>query len=367
MILFFTSPIGLGHVTRDFAIMNKIIELFDYNNFGFITGSLAFDFLCEENIKTFNKKLFISNLYNPPKFKIDKGELHHNTLWLINYLFYYYLSKGKLRHLFASHSNHLNHPFFDMLVSDEDFASLSLAKKLPVGKKRILITDVLSTSFSKSLLSMQFEKYLNKSMNELIRSSDCVIIPEFGDSKDNYFFVGPIVREINDTRDNLRKKFSLTKKTILVTTGGTKAGQFLIKKTIESLQKLKNHKEYDLVISFPYDIEVSNSQYPYKNLGFVKNINEYIFASDLVISLAGKSTIDECQEYDIPGIFIPIKNHFEQEERAHSLGFTFNDINKLDSLIEEKLTGYSVGNYSRKSEDNGASKSAKLIYSFLNN
>ena len=29
-----------------------------------------------------------------------------------------------------------------------------------------------------------------------------------------------------------------------------------------------------------------------KNLGFVENLHEIIFASDLIVSLAGKSTID---------------------------------------------------------------------------
>ena len=53
-----------------------------------------------------------------------------------------------------------------------------------------------------------------------------------------------------------------------------------------------------------------------KNLGFVDNLHELIFAADLIISLAGKSTIDEANAYGTPGIFIPIKGHFEQEDNA---------------------------------------------------
>ena len=37
------------------------------------------------------------------------------------------------------------------------------------------------------------------------------------------------------------------------------------------------------------------------------------FAADLVISLAGKSTIDESVVYGTPGIFIPIKNHLNKK------------------------------------------------------
>ena len=57
----------------------------------------------------------------------------------------------------------------------------------------------------------------------------------------------------------------------------------------------------------------------------------------MIISLAGKSTIDESKAYGTPGIFIPIKNHFEQENNAKMEGFIFEDINRLDKLILEKL------------------------------
>jgi len=57
----------------------------------------------------------------------------------------------------------------------------------------------------------------------------------------------------------------------------------------------------------------------------------------LIISLAGKSTIDEAKAYGTPGIFIPIKGHFEQEDNAKTEGFVFEDINNLETLILEKL------------------------------
>ena len=74
-----------------------------------------------------------------------------------------------------------------------------------------------------------------------------------------------------------------------------------------------------------------------KNLGFIHNLHEIIYAADLIISLAGKSTIDEANAYGTPGIFIPIKGHFEQEENAKTEGFVFEDINRLETLISEKL------------------------------
>jgi len=88
----------------------------------------------------------------------------------------------------------------------------------------------------------------------------------------------------------------------------------------------------------------------------VNNLHEVIYASDLVISLAGKSTIDESKAYGTPGIFIPIKGHFEQEDNAKEEGFSYNDIFRLDSLISNKL------NESRKTViSDGAKRAAEII------
>ena len=70
-----------------------------------------------------------------------------------------------------------------------------------------------------------------------------------------------------------------------------------------------------------------------KNLGFVDNLHELIFAADLVISLAGKSTIDEANAYGTPAIFIPIKGHFEQEDNAKRQGFWLEDCTTIFSAI----------------------------------
>ena len=37
------------------------------------------------------------------------------------------------------------------------------------------------------------------------------------------------------------------------------------------------------------------------------------------------------------GIFVPIKNHLEQEENARRLGYRYEDIFRLESLVEEKI------------------------------
>ncbi len=350
----------MGHITRDVAIMDKVMQFNNYNDFGFVTGSVAYDFITNINNSVYGRKLFISNLYNPPNFSISDGKLNHGFLWLLKYVYYYNNCKKNIQKFFSS-SDYPN-ILSDLIVSDEDFAILSFTKYHNI--KRILITDILNTKFSKSFLFSRFEKVLNNTMCNLIKSSECIILPEIGEDKDNFFYVGPIVREISSSKEELRKKLSFDKKTILVSTGGTNSGLYLLKKTIQSFSQLKNNSEYELVILSSDRNTLPKLSSNCRYVGLVENGHEYVNASDLIISLAGKSTIDESMVYGTPGIFIPIKNHFEQEQRAKLQGFKYDDIFKLDGLIEEKLTG--ITDNKIKKIDNGVTKAAKLIHQILN-
>ena len=331
---FFSSPIGLGHVTRDIAIV-KNLEDFSVN---FVTGSGAAKILKKLNYN-------IDDVYNPPSFVVENGVLNNQTKWLWNYYQYYKNCKNIAEKIIKKNNS-------ELVISDEDFASLTIAQEVKIPN--ILITDVLETKFTKGIASF-IEKKMNKSMMNIIKNCDVVIIPENGEDVDNIRRIGPIVREINLSREELRKKFSFNKKTILISVGGTDAGLFLIQKSIESILKLNLDIEIILVTGPSITKKFDNV----KNLGFVDNLHELIYASDVVISLAGKSTIDEAKAYGTPGIFIPIKDHFEQENNSKNEGFTFNDINKLDELILEKLD-----KKRNKVNTNGAELAAEIIRKF---
>jgi len=309
---FFSSPIGLGHVTRDIAIVNNLKDI----PINFVTGSGAAKILKKLEFK-------VNDVYSPPSFSVKNGALNNQTKWLWNYYQYYKNCKNISEKILKK--NNLN-----LIISDEDFASLTVAQNLEIPN--ILITDVLETKFTKGIASF-IERKMNKSMMNIIKNCDVVIIPEEGDNQDNIKRVGPIVRKINYSREELREKFSFNKITIIISIGGTDAGLFLIDKAIKAILKINQNIEI-VVVSGP---ALNKKFLNVKNLGFVDNLHELIFASDLIISLAGKSTIDEAKAYGTPGIFIPIKGHFEQEHNAKTEGFVFEDINNLETLILEKL------------------------------
>ena len=337
IIDFFSSPIGLGHVTRDIAIVNNFQNI----TTNFVSGSGAAKIL--ENLD-FN----IHDRYTPPSFVIKNGSLQNPAKWLWNYYQYYKDCKNIAKEIIQKDEPNL-------VISDEDFASISIAQEKNIPT--VLITDVLETRFTNGIVSL-IEKKMNKSMQKMIEKCDIVIIPENGNNHDNIKYVGPIVRQTNFSRDELRQKFSFKDKTIVISIGGTNAGEFLIEKAIEAILKINQGFEIVLVSGPAVNKKFENV----RDLGFVDNLHEIIFAADLIISLAGKSTIDEAKVYGTPAIFIPIKDHFEQEDNAREEGFDYEDIERLDELILEK-----IGQKRNQIISNGSIEASKIIKNLMKN
>src|SRR6476661_8844898 len=81
MILFFTSPIGLGHATRDIAIAEKLGSR--QRKILFVSGGDANRLISNSHYRSLD-------LYVPAMFYVNiRGELHHSFFWLLCYLSYY--------------------------------------------------------------------------------------------------------------------------------------------------------------------------------------------------------------------------------------------------------------------------------------
>lgn len=334
-LTFFSSPIGLGHATRDVAVAQHL----NNTKIKFVSGEGGPKLISGHGFEA-------QSLYKPPIFNIQNGTLKNPLRWLFRYYSYYKECK-------EISSNIIEKEKPKLIVSDEDFASLTVAQEKNV--KTVLITDILETRFAHGIGSF-IEKKMNKSMKEIMKKCNTIILPEDGPDEDNIVRVGPIVRKTPYSREELRKKFSFDKKMIVVSIGGTNAGQFLIEKTIKVFKKLDLDADM-LVVSGP-SLKISDGNI--RNFGFINNLHEIIYASDLIISLAGKSTIDEAASFGTPGIFIPIKGHFEQEENAKKVGFSFDDLYRLESLIPTKI------NEKRNPQMfDGAQKAANIIKQFL--
>jgi len=335
-ILFFSSPIGLGHATRDLAIINQL----KVGSCKVFSGSSAIEFFHQNNIQA-------HDVYSPPRFDVKDGKLEKSLKWLWSYYRYYKKCKEISSKIISDEKPKL-------IISDEDFASIAIAQERKIPN--IVITDILETKFTSGFGGI-IEKKMNKTMREMLNKANRVIIPELGENQNNIIRTGPIVRDIQRTRDEIREELNFKKKTIVVSVGGTDAGLFLIKQTIDAVKKIEIDIDLVLVAGPKIKEEFGDDL---RNLGFVQNLHEVILAADLVISLAGKSTIDESVIYGTPGIFIPIKDHFEQEDNASEMGFDFNDIFNLEELIEKLL------NTDRnKPQQNGVNLAGKEITKIL--
>ena len=283
---FFCSPIGLGHATRDLAIINEL----KLESCKIFSGSSAIEFFQKNNVQAYD-------VYSPPEFKVQNGKLEKSLRWLWDYYKYYKKCKEIANQI-------INDEKPDLIISDEDFASIAIAQEK--GISNIIITDILETKFTRGFGGI-VEKKMNRTMQEMLKKANRVIIPELGVNQNNIIRTGPIVRKIQKNRDKIRNDLDFKKKTIVLSVGGTDAGIFLIKQTIDAIKKIQLDIELILVAGPKIKEDFGNDL---RNLGFVENLHEIIFAADLVISLAGKSTIDESIVYGTPGIFYTNKRPF---------------------------------------------------------
>jgi UDP-N-acetylglucosamine--N-acetylmuramyl-(pentapeptide) pyrophosphoryl-undecaprenol N-acetylglucosamine transferase len=339
-VLFFTSPIGLGHASRDIVIASKLDT-----DITFVTGGGATKLISDYDFK-------VKDLYRHDGFEVDEhGELKHTLRWLMNYWSYYKKCK-----VIAESIIRQSKP--DLIVGDEDFASISIAQEL--GIQNVIITDVLKTQFTKGMMSF-IEKRMNAVMEKMIDNSNLVIVPAEGNSHDNISYVGPVVRDVDPDRELLRKRLGFSKKTILLSVGGTDSGRFLVNKAVETYREVRDIMDAEMVIVSGPSLNIDARQEGVTCMGYTRNLHEMIYACDLLISLAGRSTVDEATAYGTPAIFIPIKNHFEQEENAKQHGFRFDDIYRLEDLAIEKLKCERGKMVIR----NGANKASNLIMNLL--
>lgn len=330
-VLFFTSPIGLGHATRDFAIAKQLRKENDID-VTFVSGSGAAKLLSEYGFR-------VLDVYEPPAFDVASGHLQHRTIWLIRYMRYYYKCRKAAKNIIQQHAP-------KAIISDEDFASLSA-----YDGKKILITDIMESRFTDGLSGMA-ERRLNRNMNNIISECDAVITPNAEPDRGNIHNVGPIVRPICNTRKHLRKKYNMTKKTVLVTVGGTAAGKFLLDAMKPVSECISDVADTVFVAGPALD-------------SLVVNLHEMIYAADVVVSLAGRSTMDEANLYGTPGVFIPISGHFEQEDNAAKTGHTHGDVHRLHDIILEALNRPHKSRTNRKDIDFGARRAASLIFQHL--
>src|SRR2546428_753220 len=107
------------------------------------------------------------------------------------------------------------------------------------------------------------------------------------------------------------------------------------REAIRPFRELKLDDVSMVVVSGPkLKVNPESGVYTY---GFLPNLQDYVLAADLVITTAGKGTVNEALAAGTPVIAIPPKGHAEAERNAAALGYRPDDIHRLKELIPERL------------------------------
>ena len=305
----FTSPIGLGHAARDIAIARRMAP-----GPRFTAGGAAAELLRMAGMG-------VRDAYPVPELPVRGGALGGMAGWLLGYYRHYRRCRGIARRIIRDDGP-------SAVVGDEDLASLAEAQA--AGIPTAMVTDVLGTSFTRWPASV-LEGATNAGMRRIMGRCDLVIVPEEGEDSGNVRRVGPIVRGTPHAREELRRRLGFEGRTVLVTAGGTGAGGFLVEAALGAAPGI----DAELVVAPGPRLR---GGFPgARDMGFVADLHEAVYAADAVVSLAGRSTMDEARAYGTPGVFIPIRGHFEQEANAAAAGFAHGDVCRLGELVSAKL------------------------------
>jgi UDP-N-acetylglucosamine--N-acetylmuramyl-(pentapeptide) pyrophosphoryl-undecaprenol N-acetylglucosamine transferase len=310
---------GLGHASRAIALARGLLERRPELYFLFLAGVPALDLLVANGFDALTAP-------PAPDWPASNGTLGPVWRWYREYARYLRVAQRFLK-------KEGDWEYYRFLISESELASVREAVRHHVPTA--LVVNEFVRDFARDSFSRAWEGVGNFWFSRLARKVDLVLATDQAPDWPNVRRIGPIVRAPSGPREKLREELVFRKKTILVTVGGTAVGEFLIKAAVKAFLELKLDDASMIVVSGPkLKVEPAPGVYTY---GFLPNLQDFVFAADLVIATAGKGTLNEALAFGTPVIAIPPKGHSEAERNAAELGYSFGDVHRLRELIPEKL------------------------------
>ena len=333
---------GLGHATRSVALARELLARHEDLYFLFLAGTPALDLVVASGFDALT-------LPPAPDFPARDGVLDPVWRWYRAYARYMRVARRFMR-------KEGDWDYYRFLISESELASVREAVRHHVPTA--LILNEFARDFAKDALSRPVEAFGNFWFSGLARRVDLILVADSGPDWPNVHRIGPIVRPASASRETLREDLVFRKKTILVTGGGTAIGDFLVRAAMDAF-KTMDHEDLSMVVVSGPKLKVDPSPGVY-TYGFLPNLQDFVLAADLVITTAGKGTVNEALAFGTPVIAIPPKGHAEAERNAAALGYRFEDVARLRELIPEKLAGGRV-----PPQPTGNEKAVRLLSDFL--
>ncbi|HZW85225.1 MAG TPA: glycosyltransferase family protein [Nitrososphaerales archaeon] len=339
-ILYGVSPIGLGHTTRSLVVRDYLVSM--GAEVRMFSGGKAADFMRKRGV-------VVEDIVSDPVPRVKQGEMKRASLWYLRSWVGLRRTVPRTVRLFEGYLP-------DVVVCDEEFSGYVVSQRR--GTPCAFIADELELGFAKGRVARNLEGRVEGWYKSLQRTVDLLIVPEEGVDEGNLRRIGPIVRPVTKSSSEARASYSLPSgPMILFSMSGSGIGNDLLLQTIRAFQKA----------SIPGSILVVSGNRGKKATGtgiydlrIVEDNQNLISAADLVISSAGKSTIDEARASGTPLIAIPIAHHAEQERNAAALGYVPSDSKRLAELIESK-----IGRREAPRQYKGGEEASRLIFSLF--
>jgi len=340
-VLYGVSPIGLGHATRSSAVGAELLSR--GVQVVFASGGEAAEYLEGQGFAT-------ERVVEGAVPAIAGGEMKRASFWYVRYWWGYRKTKKRMGAL-------LDRSPPDLVVGDEEFAGVSLAMER--GLRHALVTDELELGFARSAAARAIESRVSRWYTRLLSEASVVIIPDFGEDSANRRHTGPIVRRVTKTRREVEEEFGLPKggPMVLLSLSGSGAGLHLLDAAERGVKGAGLQGAF-LAVSGNRGARARGERV--FDLGVVEDNQNLVAAADIVISAAGKSTIDEAASAGTPIVAIPIRNHAEQERNAAALGYVAGDEDRLGELIRDR-----IGKRGSPRTYGGAEEASRILLSML--
>ncbi len=339
-ILFGVSPIGLGHATRALVLSEELersgaeVRLF--------SGGVASAFIKDRGIA-------VDDIVDDPVPRVVNGEMSQVGLWYIRSWLAHRRNLPRTRLLFERYRP-------DLVVGDEEFSGIVVAGER--GTKRVFVSDELYLGFARGWLARKIEQRVERWYRSLQQSVDLLLVPDFGKDVGNTRFVGPMVRKRSMSCEDVRSRYGLPPgRMVLFAMSGSGLGREFALKVSAGMEGAGAQDPF-FVVSGNRGPKITGEKV--FDLGVVPENQNLVACADLVVSTAGKSTIDEAAAAGTPIIVIPIRHHAEQERNAAALGYSFADLGRMQELLRSK-----IGRREQPREFTGGRTAARLILSLL--
>ena len=348
-ILFCTSSVGLGHVTRDLSVSKAMTRINPSINIEWIAAEPALSHLKLNGINPLDVSHMLASLSEFVEAAFRNGRLKL-TLKLILEEY-----RTVMRNYHAI-LEHVDLHAYDLIVLDEFWEVLASPFLEEDDRPPIVfLTDFLMYPYrpdpAGSLTALIFNRGYKRRL-ELVEGRLYVGYPDELPHARWFMLLGERVRKWAEERVKftgyipsfqpvdvvdaykVRDQLGVGEgRLVVVTVGGTSAGSKLIDVAVKAYTILKDklHDLYMVVVAGPRarpSIELRDIV----TLGHIPDPYRYFAASDCVVARGGLSTISDVAVLNVPAVIVPMRGHYEQEERAAYVARKFPNIHLLEEV-----------------------------------